>query len=150
MSGYLSTQLNTASKLHAGQCHAIPMDECQAIITLCCVFNDWHLLWEQSSFLSSSYLFRSFNFSFKFCIMNSLEAFNRGRDLPPEALGPPINSFKSEIIPLGVEPSIPISGRYLTVQQFYCLTRMLCLRLKSNTIFAAFLYQQIICCSNPG
>ncbi|KAK7709316.1 hypothetical protein SLS64_006228 [Diaporthe eres] len=41
--------------------------------------------------------------------MDSLEAFERGRDLPPEALnhGSPINPFKAEIIPLRVEPSIP-------------------------------------------
>ncbi|KAI7774434.1 hypothetical protein LA080_008773 [Diaporthe eres] len=41
--------------------------------------------------------------------MDSLEAFERGRALPPEALnhGSPINPFKAEIIPLRVEPSIP-------------------------------------------
>jgi hypothetical protein len=39
--------------------------------------------------------------------MESLEAFERSRDLPPETLGPPVNPFKSEIIPLRVEPSIP-------------------------------------------
>lgn len=39
--------------------------------------------------------------------MDSLEAFERGRDLPPETLGSPINPFKAEIIPIRVEPSIP-------------------------------------------
>lgn len=36
--------------------------------------------------------------------MDSLEAFERGRELNT---GPPINPFKSEILPLKVEPSIP-------------------------------------------
>lgn len=41
--------------------------------------------------------------------MDSLEAFERGRDLPSEALnhGSPINPFEAEIIPLKVEPPIP-------------------------------------------
>lgn len=36
--------------------------------------------------------------------MESLEAFERGRDLDP---GSPINPFKAEILPLKIEPSIP-------------------------------------------
>lgn len=36
--------------------------------------------------------------------MDSLEAFERGRDLNP---GSPINHFKAEILPLKIEPSIP-------------------------------------------
>lgn len=39
--------------------------------------------------------------------MDSLEAFERGRDLPPETLGSPINPFKAEIIPIRVEPYVP-------------------------------------------
>lgn len=37
--------------------------------------------------------------------MDSLEALERGRDLPPEAYGPPVNPVNSEIIPLRIDPS---------------------------------------------
>lgn len=63
-----------------------------------------HEMWENrpSYILPSSHLLY---FSLYFCIMDSLEAFERGRDLPFEALGPPINPFESEIIPLKLDGS---------------------------------------------